>query len=92
MVYSRAEHVFILEHHYASKSFATIREAFSNAYPDKGVQYRITQQYTYWVQEFNIAESFVVLCVKGSCEEVSVAYMPLPSRPCVLHILPISSS
>jgi hypothetical protein len=27
--------VFILEHYFASKSFATVREAFSNAYPDK---------------------------------------------------------
>jgi hypothetical protein len=32
---SRAERVFILEHHFASKSFAAVREAFSNAYPDK---------------------------------------------------------
>jgi hypothetical protein len=37
MVYSRAEHVFILEHYFASKSFAAVREAFSNAYPDKEV-------------------------------------------------------
>jgi hypothetical protein len=35
MVYSRAERVFILEHYFASKSFAAVREAFSNAYPDK---------------------------------------------------------
>jgi hypothetical protein len=31
MVYSRAERVFILEHYFASKSFAAVREAFSNA-------------------------------------------------------------
>jgi hypothetical protein len=37
MVYSRAERVFILEHYFASKSFAAVREAFSNAYPDKEV-------------------------------------------------------
>jgi hypothetical protein len=38
MVYSRAEHVFILEHiYFASKSFAVLREAFRNAYPDKEV-------------------------------------------------------
>jgi hypothetical protein len=36
-VYSRAERVFILEHYFASKSFAAVREAFSNAYPDKEV-------------------------------------------------------
>jgi hypothetical protein len=29
--------VFILEHYFASKSFGAIREAFSNAYPDKEV-------------------------------------------------------
>jgi hypothetical protein len=34
-VYSRAERVFILEHYFASKSFAAVREEFSNAYPDK---------------------------------------------------------
>jgi hypothetical protein len=37
MVYSRAERVFILEHYFASKSLAAVREAFSNAYPDKEV-------------------------------------------------------
>jgi hypothetical protein len=36
MVYSRAERVFIVEHYFASKSFAAVREAFSNACPDKG--------------------------------------------------------
>jgi hypothetical protein len=35
--YSRAERVFILEHHFAFKSFAVVREAFSSAYPDKVV-------------------------------------------------------
>jgi hypothetical protein len=29
--------VFILEHYFASKSFAAVREAFSNAHPDKEV-------------------------------------------------------
>jgi hypothetical protein len=37
MVYSRAERVFILEHYFASKSFAAVPEAFNNAYPDKEV-------------------------------------------------------
>jgi hypothetical protein len=35
MVYSRSERVLILEHYFTSKSFAAVREAFSNAYPDK---------------------------------------------------------
>jgi hypothetical protein len=37
MVYSRAERVFVLEHYFASKSFAAVCEAFSNAYPDNEV-------------------------------------------------------
>jgi hypothetical protein len=37
MVYSRSERVFILEHYFASKSFGAVREAFSNAYPDKEI-------------------------------------------------------
>jgi hypothetical protein len=37
VMYSWAERVFILEHYFASKSFAAVREAFSNAYPDKEV-------------------------------------------------------
>jgi hypothetical protein len=35
MVYSQAEHVFILEHYFASKLFAAVGEAYSNVYPDK---------------------------------------------------------
>jgi hypothetical protein len=35
--YQQAESVFILENVFASKSFATVCEAFSNAYPDKEV-------------------------------------------------------
>jgi hypothetical protein len=42
MMYSRAERVFILEHDFAAKSFAAVREAFSNAYPDKEVPNKIT--------------------------------------------------
>jgi hypothetical protein len=37
MLYSRVERMFILEHCFASKSFAAVRETFSNAYPDKEV-------------------------------------------------------
>jgi hypothetical protein len=29
--------MFILEHYFPSKSFAAVREAFSNAYPNKGI-------------------------------------------------------
>jgi hypothetical protein len=34
--------VFILEHYFASKSFAAVLEAFSNAYPDKIVPSKTT--------------------------------------------------
>jgi hypothetical protein len=37
MVYSRKERVLILEHYLASKSFAAVREALTNVYPDKKV-------------------------------------------------------
>jgi hypothetical protein len=33
-VYPRAECLIILEHYFASKSFAAVREAFSNAHSD----------------------------------------------------------
>jgi hypothetical protein len=36
--------VFVLEHYFASKSFAAVREAFSNAYPDKEVPNKTTLQ------------------------------------------------
>jgi hypothetical protein len=104
MVYSRAERVFIFEHYFASESSATVREAFSNAYPDIELpnkttvhrlvitfrdtgsvslwQVLIERQNTWnygrtdfkqciscnngiWLQEFNIAIGFVVLCVNG---------------------------
>jgi hypothetical protein len=42
VVYSRAERVFILEYHFALKSFAAVREAYSNAYPDKEVRNKTT--------------------------------------------------
>jgi hypothetical protein len=42
MVYSRAEHVFILQHYFALKSFDAVCETISNAYPDKEVPSKIT--------------------------------------------------
>jgi hypothetical protein len=43
MVYSRADHVFILEHYFASKSSAAVHEAFGNAYPDGEVPNKTTK-------------------------------------------------
>jgi hypothetical protein len=37
IAYSREERVFILEHCFASKSFAAVREALSNMFPEKEV-------------------------------------------------------
>jgi hypothetical protein len=37
MAYSQAECVYILEHYVASKLFAAVPEAFTNACPDKEV-------------------------------------------------------
>jgi hypothetical protein len=34
-VYSREQRVFTVEHYLALKSFAAVREAFSNAHPEK---------------------------------------------------------
>jgi hypothetical protein len=34
MVYLQAERAIILEHYFATKSFAAVHEALSNAYPD----------------------------------------------------------
>jgi hypothetical protein len=42
MVYSRAERVFILEHHFTAKSSAAIRDTHSNGYPDKEVPGKTT--------------------------------------------------
>jgi hypothetical protein len=36
------ERVFILAHYFAYKSFAAVREAFNNAYPDKEVPFKTT--------------------------------------------------
>jgi hypothetical protein len=45
-------HVFIVEHYFASKSFAAVLEAFSNVYPDKEVPNK-TRRHTlgtkFWV-------------------------------------------
>jgi hypothetical protein len=42
MTYSLAERVFIFEHYFASKSFAALREVFSNTYPGKNVTNKTT--------------------------------------------------
>jgi hypothetical protein len=42
MVCSWAECVFILEHYFATESFGTVHEAFSNMYPDKKVPNKTT--------------------------------------------------
>jgi hypothetical protein len=71
MVYSRAERVFILEHIFASKSFAAVRESFSNAHPDKEVpnttmhqlitEFRDTGSVTYLKHYVLLEENIIVL-------------------------------
>jgi hypothetical protein len=46
MVYSWVEHVFILEHYFASKSVVAVREALSNMYTDNKVPHKTTQYFT----------------------------------------------
>jgi hypothetical protein len=41
--------VFILEHHFAPKSFAAIYEAFSNAWRDKEVSKFLVHAVVVWV-------------------------------------------
>jgi hypothetical protein len=41
-MYSGVERVVIREHYFSSKLFAAVREASSNAYPDKEVPNKIT--------------------------------------------------
>jgi hypothetical protein len=41
-MFSLEERVFILEYYVASRSFAAVREEFSNAYPDKEVPNKTT--------------------------------------------------
>jgi hypothetical protein len=53
--------VFVLEHHFTSKSFGAVSEAFSNAYPDKAVPNGL--QYTGWQQNFGTQQVFV--CGEG---------------------------
>jgi hypothetical protein len=47
MAYSQAERVFILEHYFASKSSAAVREAFRNAYPHKKIVYWLAKKFNY---------------------------------------------
>jgi hypothetical protein len=74
MVYSRAERVFILEHYFASKSFAAIRKAFSNAYPDKEVPNKTTIHQL--VTIFRDTEVFV--CDKCSSSDKTAEITAVP--------------
>jgi hypothetical protein len=70
MVYSRAERVFILEHYFASKSFAAVREAFSNAYPDKEVSNKTMHRL--------VTKFPVVVCDKCSSSDKTAEIMAVP--------------
>jgi hypothetical protein len=96
MVYSRAERVFILEHYFASKSFAAVREAFSNAYPDKEVPNKTTIHRL--VTKFR---DTVFACDKcSSSDKAEITALPISSSAsaatmgygCKNSILPLVSS
>jgi hypothetical protein len=73
MVYSRAEYVFILEHYFASESFAAVRETFSNAYPDKEVPNKTAHRL---VTTFRDTELFV--CDKCSSRDKQAEITAVP--------------
>jgi hypothetical protein len=55
--------VFILEHYFTSKSFAVVREAFSNAYPDKEVPNKIKVERM--IRKFRVRRKFLCLREDG---------------------------
>jgi hypothetical protein len=77
MTYSRAEHVFILEHNFASKSFAAVREAFNNAYPDKEVPNKTTVHRL--VTIFRDTEVFVCDKCSSSDKTAEITAVPISS-------------
>jgi hypothetical protein len=66
--------VFILEHYFSSKSFAAVREAFSNVCPDKEVQNEATIHRL--VRTFRDKEEFV--CDSCSSSDKTAAIMAVP--------------
>jgi hypothetical protein len=97
MVYSRAEHVFILEHYFASKSFTAVREAFSYAYPYKEVPNKTTVQRL--VTKFRGTESVCDKCSPSDKTSETTA-VSIPSSAsaatagygCKNSVLPLVSS
>jgi hypothetical protein len=98
MVYSRAERVFILEHYFASKSFAAVREAFSNAYPDKEVPNKTIVHRL--VTKFGTQEVFVCDKCSSSDRTAEITAVPIANsssaattgHDCKNSILPLVSS
>jgi hypothetical protein len=86
-VYSRAERVFILEHYSSSKSFAVVREAFSNAYPDKEVPNKTTVHRL--VTKFRDTGS--VCCGKCSSSVKTAEIMAVPGKilniQCICNVI-----
>jgi hypothetical protein len=76
MMYSRAERVFILEHYFTSKSFAAVREAFSNVYPDKKVPNKTV---THMVTYFRMQEVFVCDKCSSSDRTAEITAVPISS-------------
>jgi hypothetical protein len=77
MLLSGAERVSIFEHYIASKSFAAVREAFNNTYPDKEVPNKT--EYTDWQQNFETQEVSVCDKCLSSGKTAEITAVPIPS-------------
>jgi uncharacterized BrkB/YihY/UPF0761 family membrane protein len=64
------EHVFILEHYFASKSFAAVRETFNNAYSDK----EVPNKTTVLMSTFKLVRTVALGCVLNAvvCTKIAV--------------------
>jgi hypothetical protein len=90
--------VFILEHHFTSKSFAAVREAFSNANPDKEVPNKTIIQRL--VTKFGAQEVFACDKCSFSDKIAEITAVPISSSAlaattgygCKNSILPLVSS
>jgi hypothetical protein len=71
--------VFILEHHFASKSYVAARAGFSSAYPDEEVHNKTTVQPTNRKQRFGKQE--VLICDKllSSNKAAEIKAVPVSS-------------
>jgi hypothetical protein len=84
--------VFVLEHYFTSKSFAAVREAFSNAYPDKEVPNETTIHPL--VPTFRDTGSVCCKCSSREKTAISyvslVVYLPIPISCKPIRMFPLN--